>query len=104
MLRQATKLILHSLLSTYSFPCEFYNNTDGISLIQKVDDLFIFFPFLSLDLVGPIGLPSFPPFSTYCFLPEFNRNEILSRSNWAQDRKWCKPDRGKDGMFTIITQ
>lgn len=42
MLRQATKLFLHSLHSTYSFPCEFYNNTDGISLIQKVDDLFLY--------------------------------------------------------------
>lgn len=45
MLRQATKFFLHSLHSTYSFPCEFYNITDGIPLIQKVDDLFIFFPF-----------------------------------------------------------
>jgi hypothetical protein len=49
MLRQATKFFLHSLHSTYSFPCEFYNITDGIPLIQKVDGLFIFFPFLSLD-------------------------------------------------------
>ena len=50
--------------------------------------------FLSLVLVEPSGLPSLPPFSTYCFLPELftwahqakavSRNDILSRSNWAQ--------------------
>ena len=32
----------------------------------------------------PTLRPSFPPFSIYCFLPDSNRNEILSRSNCAQ--------------------
>ena len=32
----------------------------------------------------PTLRPSFPPFSIYRFLPECNRNEILSRSNCAQ--------------------
>ena len=32
----------------------------------------------------PILRPSFPPFSIYRFLPDYNRNEILSRSNCAQ--------------------
>ena len=32
----------------------------------------------------PILRPSFPPFSIYRFLPDCNRNEILSRSNCAQ--------------------
>ena len=33
---------------------------------------------------GPTLSPSFPPFSIYRFLPDCNRNEILSRSNCAQ--------------------
>ena len=32
----------------------------------------------------PTLRPSFPPFSIYRFLPDCNRNEILSRSNCAQ--------------------
>ena len=32
----------------------------------------------------PTLRPSFPPFSIYCFLPDSNRQEILSRSNCAQ--------------------
>ena len=32
----------------------------------------------------PTLRPSFPPFSIYRFLPDSNRNEILSRSNCAQ--------------------
>lgn len=32
----------------------------------------------------PTLRPSFPPFSLYRFLPDCNRNEILSRSNCAQ--------------------
>ena len=58
--------------------------------------------FLSWDLVEPVGLPSFPPFSTYCFLPEFSRNEILSRSNWAQvERVAIMTGANKDGLPSL---
>ena len=46
------KFLLDSLHSTYTFPRKFGNITDGIALVQKVDDLSIFFSLFILGLGG----------------------------------------------------
>ena len=58
--------------------------------------------FLSWDLVEPIGLPSLPPFKIYCFLPEFSRNEMLSRYKWAQVERGAIMTRANiDGLPSL---
>ena len=58
--------------------------------------------FLSWDLVEPVGLPSLPPFKIYCFLPEFSRNEMLSRYKWAQVERGAIMTRANiDGLPSL---
>ena len=49
-------------------------------LITSLYSVFI----CSAVFTEPTLRPSFPPFSIYRFLPDSNRNEILSRSNCVQ--------------------
>ena len=60
--------------------------------------------FLFWDLVEPVGLPSLPPFKIYCFLPEFSRNEMLSRYKWAQVETGRYYDYGKHRWLAILVQ
>ena len=56
----------------------------------------------------PTLRPSFPPFSIYRFLPDCNRNEILSRSNCSQEGSvaiiiWAKRDGCPSSSNNVIT-
>lgn len=56
------KFLLNSLDSAYTFSREFCNITDGIPLVQKVDDLSLFFPLFILGLGGTCRSAEFSTF------------------------------------------
>ena len=81
---QATNSFLTLCTVLIPFPVSFATSRMAYPLFRRLMTSLYSSLFLSWDLMEPVGLPSLPPFSTYCFLPEFRRNEMLSRSNWAQ--------------------
>ena len=65
------KFLLDSLHSAYTFPSEFCNITDGITLVQEVDDLSIFFPLFILGLGGTCRSAEFTSFLNILLFPRF---------------------------------
>ena len=79
-------LVIASLFAAYlllyhtTLPHPEWNTPLRSRLITSLYSAFI----CSAVFTEPTLRPSFPPFSIYRFLPDCNRNEILSRSNCAQ--------------------
>lgn len=99
---QATNSFLTLCTVLIPFPVSFATSRMAYPLFKRLITSLYSSLFLSWDLVEPVGLPSLPPFSTYCFLPEFSRNEVLSRSNRAQvERVAIMTGANKDGLPSL---
>ena len=99
-----TELFLDSLHCTDSLSREFCNITDGITLVQEVDDLSIFFPPFILGLGGTYRSAEFTAFLNILFSTWVQPEWDIITFQLSTGRKGCYHDRSKQRWLAFLVK